>query len=439
MDKKLPIIIISLLITSCIEVEEPHHPTSISLEIEPIYVPTDTALLRQRHKLIEKELDYYLKRHKVDEEGYEMVVAYASRGTQILGDYLRPAQSHLIGMLPLRNIHRQGFGLADDGEGQLCLGSWQQDTLTIGIRIDSTGLYAGPFDRKMQASGHGCYSAFDASFYEGHWTDNKKEGFGIQVSPQNLLSGTWRNNRFFGEHMQHTSDRIYGIDISRYQHEKGKRRFGINWNELRITNLGKLIQGNISGEVDYPVRFVYIKSTQGTTIRNRYLISDYTAARKKKIPVGTYHFFSTKKKGREQAVYYVNNTLFKKGDLPPVLDVEPSEQQIKKYGGTSILIREMRAWIGYIEQRLKVKPILYVNQNFIFNHLSQAPDLLENYTIWIARYGEYKPGIHLALWQVSQDSRVKGIQTPVDVNVFNGFETQWQDFLQEETIFMTQP
>ena len=63
-----------------------------------------------------------------------------------------------------------------------------------------------------------------------------------------------------------------------------------------------------------------------------------------------------------------------------------------------------------------------------------APDLLDNYQVWIARYGEYKPGIHLSFWQLSADARVKGIATDVDVNVFNGYEPQWQEFLEKETI-----
>ncbi len=430
MIKKLLIIALISQFVSCGKREQISDNMRMTIEVEPISITKDTAIINRRQKMIDHELDYYMKRHTVDEEGFGMVVNYATRGNTILGDYLRPGKPHLIGMLSLRNIRRQGFGIQRDQKKRLCLGTWHQDTLTTGMRMDARGLYAGQFDKRMKPSGHGCYSAFDGSFYEGHWTGGKKVGFGMKVSTQNLLTGIWRNDSFFGERMRHTSERIYGIDISRYQHGGT----GINWNELKIKNLGKHIQDNISGEVDYPVRFAYIKSTQGTTIRNRYLLSDYRAAQKRKIPVGAYHFFSTKKKGREQAVYFANNTLFKKGDLPPALDIEPSNKQIAKMGGTAVFIREIRAWISYIEQRLHVKPILYVNQRIIEEHLMQDPDLLKNYTIWIARYGEYKPGIHLSIWQVSQDALVKGIKGHVDVNVFNGFEPQWEEFLRKETI-----
>lgn len=32
--------------------------------------------------------------------------------------------------------------------------------------------------------------------------------------------GSWRNGRFQGERMVYTADRVYGIDLSRHQHEK---------------------------------------------------------------------------------------------------------------------------------------------------------------------------------------------------------------------------
>lgn len=429
------LIALTLFFSGCKENNDKEQTADTMEIILPDFaINRDTAAANERLKLIEKELDYYLKRHSVDDEGYSMVADYHALGDSILESYVPKVNGGLLGMLRLKDIQRQGMGICKDTLGRSYFGLWQADTLNIGIRIDSAGVYAGQFNRKMLAEGHGCYRALDGSFYEGHWKENQRDGFGFMVSLKNIQAGTWKNSRFYGERIRHTSDRIYGIDISRYQHEKGRKRFSINWNDLRVTHLGRRIKNNITGEVDYPVRYVYIKSTQGTTIRNRYFVYDYTAARKRRIPVGAYHFFSTVRKGKEQATYFLNNTLFKNGDLPPVLDVEPSNKQIAKMGGTEVLLREMRIWIDAVEKRLHVRPILYVNQSFIFEHLVQAPDLMENYLIWIARYGEYRPGVHLAIWQLSSDSKVKGIQTDVDVNVFNGYEPQWEEFLKEETI-----
>ena len=434
--RKIYYFIISiLLMVSCQKRQEPLPYVPITVDIAPIVVlPADTAAIALRQQHLKKELDYYLQRHSVEDEGYDMVARYAEKGDSLLASYMPEGKPTLLGMFKWKSYQRQGFGLKCDKSGRVFIGTWVADTMPSGLRIDSAGIYAGEFDRYLQASGHGCYSSFDGNYYEGHWLNDKREGFGFAVSATNLQAGTWRAGRFHGERIQHTSDRIYGIDLSRYQHEKGRRHFGINWKQLRITNLGRRIKGNIRGEVDYPVRFVFVKSTQGTTIRNRYYANDYIAARKQGIPVGAYHFFSTLQNGYAQANYFLMNTLFRHGDLPPVLDVEPTDKQIEKMGGTEKLLNEIRVWISTVERRLHVRPILYVNQRFINKYLTEAPDLLDNYLVWIARYGEYKPGLHLAFWQLSADSRVKGIQTDVDVNVFNGYEPHWEEFLKEETI-----
>ena len=316
--------------------------------------------------------------------------------------------------------------------GRIIIGHFRADTLVYGIRIDSLGTYAGQFNRHMMASGHGSYQAADGTYYEGHWERDCRHGFGFSVSPKSLKAGTWQMNRFKGERMVYTTERIYGIDISRYQHEKGRRRFGINWKQLRISGLGNRISvQQVKGNVDYPVSFVYIKSTEGTSIKNRYYSDDYRNCRRNSIPVGAYHFFSTKQDPALQASHFLKNSKFNRGDLPPMLDIEPSDFQIKKMGGPSILFRNIRIWLRIIEKRTGVRPLLYVNQRFANTWLSDAPDLKNDYHFWIARYGEYKPDIHLSIWQLSSDGHVKGIQSEVDLNVFNGYQGQWEEFLQE--------
>jgi lysozyme len=75
-----------------------------------------------------------------------------------------------------------------------------------------------------------------------------------------------------------------------------------------------------------------------------------------------------------------------------------------------------------------------VGQNFVNKYLGKAPDIKRDYLVWIARYGEYKPDVRLAFWQLCPDGRVKGITGTVDINVFNGYHDQYQDFLDLYTI-----
>ena len=332
---------------------------------------------------------------------------------------------------------REGTAISRDSLGRIIIGNWSADTLRSGLRFDSTGIYEGSFINGL-ADGHGAFISVDGHYFEGHWTQDQREGFGLQLLENNVLTvlktGLWQQDVFKGERMNYTSERIYGIDISRYQHGKGRKKYPIIWQNLRISHLGSKSKKKISGVVDYPVSFCYIKSTEGVSIRNKYYATDYAAARKHGIQAGAYHFFSTRTSGTAQAKYFIASSLFRKGDLPPVLDVEPSDGDIAKMGGAKVLFSNIRAWLQAVEKFCGVKPILYINQRFVNKWLPEAPDIKRDYKVWIARYGEYKPDVKLVMWQLSPDGRVKGITGEVDINVFNGYQAQFDEFIEKETI-----
>ena len=391
------------------------------------------SIAKSYEMMLRTELDYYLERHNVADEGYEVVAAFAN-GQR----YNLPVDT-----IPVMNVgrwkdhKRQGTAISRDSMGRLIIGNWHADTLVSGIRIDSTGYYQGDFSGG-KASGHGAYVGCDHTYFEGHWKDGLQDGFGLQLLANDfvavLKTGQWQAGQYRGERMNYTSERIYGIDISRYQHGHGRKKYPIRWPQVRITHLGRKSKKQISGVVDYPVEFCYIKSTEGTSIRNKYFLQDYMAAKRQGIHTGAYHFFSTRTAGAAQANYFLNHTLLRKGDLPPVLDIEPTDADIRKMGGAAALFRHIRAWLKPVEQRTKVKPILYVNQRFVNKYLSEAPDLKRDYKVWIARYGEYKPDVKLVVWQLSPDGRVRGITGDVDINVFNGYRPQFEAFIEHETI-----
>jgi lysozyme len=390
--------------------------------------PTDSVRL-------EEELKYYLERHNLQDEGYEMVVAFAG-GHRHEVDVDHDISVWNVGRW--KGHPRSGTTLALDSLGRTIVGTCIDDSLMTGIRPDSAGTYRGDFLNEKSA-GHGSYTTTASYYYEGHWENGLRNGFGLETAENAeretcLRVGEWKNDRFMGERMRYTTERIYGIDIARYQHGKGRKKYPILWDRLRITNVGQRGSRNVSGTADYPVSFVYIKSTEGKSIRNQYYVNDYAKARKQGIRAGAYHFWSVRTTGAEQAQFFINHTLFRSGDLPPVLDIEPSKAQIQQAGGPERLFREIRTWLRMVEHRAGVKPILYVNQMFVNKHLSKQTDLKRNYSVWIARYSEYKPDVKLTYWQLCHDGRVAGIQGDVDINVFNGYQSQFETFLEEVTI-----
>jgi len=330
---------------------------------------------------------------------------------------------------------RTGRGVSHDSLRHSIVGTWRADSLVRGTWTDSTGTYSGELNRDAIASGHGAFVNRRNEIYVGQWRDGLRTGFGFALTAhKHIRVGEWKNDRYLGERIEYTADRIYGIDVSRFQHDVGRKHYPIDWSRVRISHLGSLSRKTISGKVDYPVSFCYVKSTEGTSVKNRYYRSDYTSARANGIRCGAYHFFSTKSSGTAQAQFFLRNSVFRKGDLPPVLDVEPSHDQIKKMGGVDALFRAVRAWLRIVGNATGSRPVLYISQTFVNRYLSLAPDLKRDYNVWIARYGEYKPDVRLAYWQLCPDGNVRGIRPKVDINVFNGYRSEYEDFLNKECI-----
>lgn len=328
-----------------------------------------------------------------------------------------------------QNGLRNGQGQASDSQGRNINGVWDHDSIISGIRYDLTGVYCGAFNQNLQANGYGSYRDDNGTYYEGQWKDDQRNGFGFSSQQRYFRVGEWKRNVYKGERLSFTSARIYGIDISKYQHGTGKTYHAIDWKRLRITHLGTLSKKNVQGEINYKVSFVFIKSTEGISITNPYYQTDYRGARNSGYPVGSYHFFSHRSTGAQQAQYFLNHTSVKKGDLPPVLDLEPYPSQIEKMGGSTGMWKQVRSWLQIVEKRTGMQPILYVSQSFVNRYLDTAPDIKHTYHVWIARYGEYKPDLKLWIWQLAPDGYVAGIHGTVDINVFNGYEAEFCQWL----------
>ncbi len=326
---------------------------------------------------------------------------------------------------------RHGYGILTLPNGTQYIGYWHNDTLKSGKCLNNKGVYEGEFNDQGKFHGYGTLYAANGEVYMGEWKNGKRFGHGFSSRSQHMVRcGSWRNGRFQGERMVYTADRIYGIDLSRHQHEKGAgrrvKKYGINWNQLRIYSLGS--GRRVQGRINYPVSYVYIKATEGRSLFNKYYPNDLQQARKHGIAVGSYHFFTTTSTGAQQADYFLRMAWIAPNDLPPVLDLEPTNAQIQKMGGNAALFKQVLIWLHRVENRHGKRPVLYVGQLFVNNHLKYAPAELRNYDVWIARYGEYKPYVKLLHWQLTPYGRVKGIHGEVDINVFNGTKEAFDQY-----------
>lgn len=199
---------------------------------------------------------------------------------------------------------------------------------------------------------------------------------------------------------------IHGIDVSRYQRV-------INWEDVKQMQVNNIKIG-----------FAFIKATEGIDKVDDQFHRNWLAAQEAGIPKGAYHFFITGESGKAQANNFIEIIKLKNGDLPPVLDIE----QTNNVSAEKIYI-EINEWLQTVENYYHVRPIIYTNIEFYNKYLKNTFD---DYPVWIAHYLQFdKPRIdhQWIFWQHSEKGRVDGIKVPVDFNVFAGDSAGFQNLL----------
>jgi lysozyme len=130
---------------------------------------------------------------------------------------------------------------------------------------------------------------------------------------------------------------------------------------------------------------------------------------------GAYHYYRPNENSLEQASLFIKTVTLKKGDLPPVLDIEklPKEQSIER------LKIGLRRWLKAIEKHYGVRPIIYSGEKYYDDFLKEE---FSDYLFWIANYNFYREEIQedWLFWQFTEKATVPGIDTKVDVNIYNG-------------------
>jgi lysozyme len=157
--------------------------------------------------------------------------------------------------------------------------------------------------------------------------------------------------------------RAEGIDVSHWQE-------GLDW--------AKIAAG---------VQFAWLKVSYGASGRDDQYTRHQKAARAAGVPVGGYHWAHPEENPdpKVEADNFIGRLKFAPGDLRPALDFEePKAQHMRP----AFLERWALGWLKYVEKQLGVKPVLYINPNWLANVLRGAPRIKQaQVDIWLADYG----------------------------------------------------
>lgn len=191
-------------------------------------------------------------------------------------------------------------------------------------------------------------------------------------------------------------DKAIGFDVSEYQSE-------IDWEQTYHI------------DESFELSFVFIRATAGKSKVDKRFKENWKASKERQLIRGAYHYYRPNENSIEQAENFIKNVRLKKGDLPPVLDIEklPKSQSIDS------LKVGLRRWLKKVEQHYKIKPIIYSGESYYTDFLKEE---FSEYPLWIANYNFWRNDLESdwQFWQFTEKAQIQGIEGMVDINIFNG-------------------
>lgn len=225
-------------------------------------------------------------------------------------------------------------------------------------------------------------------FLISHRWSNRSYDTGASVPP-----GSWR----------------YGIDIS--HNNEGP----VVWDSLFVITDARrnTIRDPYQAKEIKKVSFVFIKASEGVTMKDPDFDSNWLEAGRSDLRRGAYHFFRSSKDGTAQAENFIRAVgNIRHSDLPPVLDIETIHRGCPK----KLINERALQWLRTVEKRYGRKPIVYTGASFAKDVLSK--EITSEYPIWIAHYGVREPAFEgWTWWQFTDKAVVKGVPGKVDLSV----------------------
>ncbi|MBM6993291.1 MAG: glycoside hydrolase family 25 protein [Prevotella sp.] len=183
-----------------------------------------------------------------------------------------------------------------------------------------------------------------------------------------------------------------GIDVSHYQGD-------IDWKEVAR---------------DSQIKFVYIKATQGMTIKDDCYKKNIRGARRYGLKCGSYHYLSSQPPIRKQFNFFKSVVKKHQQDLIPMVDVEREGAK----GWTNRQLRDsLRLFCRLVKKHYGKSPLIYSHFNFYNQAL--AP-YFNQYFLFLGKYSWPQPRIkgmgRHNIWQYSERGRIRGIKGHVDLD-----------------------
>ena len=196
-------------------------------------------------------------------------------------------------------------------------------------------------------------------------------------------------------------------------------------------------------EPGHRCNFVYVKSSQGTTLRDGKFPEFWSRLGQltgnARVHRGAYHFLSSAGSGEDQARTFMkvltDNAGLQATDMPPVLDLE---WDIVRQGAPDrwigqdpdLIIRKVLAWLQFVENATYRTPMVYTARAWWRERIGSENKFsqLDRYKVWIADYSRSSQAVEIpkvpngaeaALWQFTESAKLAGgFIGAIDANVY---------------------
>jgi len=216
---------------------------------------------------------------------------------------------------------------------------------------------------------------------------------------------------------------VGGIDVSRYQGT-------VDWK--------KVFDGGY-------VKFAAIRATVGDYYQDPRFEENYYGAREAGIYVGAYHVIVPTINAISQFRNFYNAVGEKKLDLGPIIDVELD----KRPGGdeTPATPDEINDNLSSLMSLMRAEylrwPTIYTGAWFWNSRMKKFPSW-GNYSLWVADYSRIPPLVPVSwetwtFWQYSSTGTIVGIDHLVDLDYFNGSESDLYHFVHMSDVLEGRP
>lgn len=209
------------------------------------------------------------------------------------------------------------------------------------------------------------------------------------------------------------------------------------------------------------VRFAFLKTTQGTKIRDDEFAVDWQGTQAAKILRGGYHYYIFEQSPVDQAEAFVTRlqqmeAQYGKAELPPVVDIEDQENSAIVSGQIpeATAISDLKQFLGLVAKKTGRRPIVYSYPYFWHKDMKNTSALTDHH-LWMAYYpagnaetpklpalradkkfpgkpffGDWR---HWKFWQYSSNGYFDGVSGPrgrirFDLNTYNGSMKDLLDF-----------